>query len=299
MIVDDLRAVSEGFRELSAGAHIIRVPFEICPLTDKPDGKWGLFWTGWTEAQRALVPSKDKKIDTSWWRPPFEKMVIVSDKSELGCLVVNHFLVEDSAIDKHYEWATSLLLIGQLQKGGPAVPLLSTFIVSHEGTLADIPSQSAWLTANTLRLLRDDVPNGFLVEIEKTLTNMWAEEPKHHELDLIHILCAFAITCGLLCCKNVKTERIVHPEKLQKARQQNGKLPLVSWHVLQVSSHIRQRDGKATGTGQPLALHWVRGHFKHYTKEKPLLGRAVGTYWWTPHLAGQADRVVLKDYEVK
>jgi hypothetical protein len=59
---------------------------------------------------------------------------------------------------------------------------------------------------------------------------------------------------------------------------------------------LTKRDGHSgTGEGEPLALHWVRGHFKDF-REKGVFGKAKGVYWWSPHLAGKADRVVLKDY---
>lgn len=54
-----------------------------------------------------------------------------------------------------------------------------------------------------------------------------------------------------------------------------------------------------TGSGST-AIHWVRGHFKQYTAERPLFGRFTGLYWWQPHLAGKAkDRVVVKDYRIE
>jgi hypothetical protein len=44
----------------------------------------------------------------------------------------------------------------------------------------------------------------------------------------------------------------------------------------------------------------VRGHFKTYTAERPLLGRFTGTYWWQPHLAGKnTSALVEKDYAIE
>lgn len=80
---------------------------------------------------------------------------------------------------------------------------------------------------------------------------------------------------------------------MRRAAERSG-LPLVSWHELVV--HGGSNALRSTiGIGEPLALHWVRGHFKDY-RETGLFGRAKGVYWWSPHLAGKADRVVLKDY---
>ena len=48
------------------------------------------------------------------------------------------------------------------------------------------------------------------------------------------------------------------------------------------------------------ALHLCRGHFKTFTADAPLLGRATGTYFWAPHIRGtQNEGVVIKDYRVQ
>jgi len=46
-------------------------------------------------------------------------------------------------------------------------------------------------------------------------------------------------------------------------------------------------------------IHLCRGHFKEYTKEKPLFGKYTGTYWWQPTMRGNKKKgVIHKDYEV-
>jgi len=42
-----------------------------------------------------------------------------------------------------------------------------------------------------------------------------------------------------------------------------------------------------------------RGHFKTYTKDKPLFGKLVGKYWFKPHARGNKKKgVVVKDYSL-
>lgn len=118
------------------------------------------------------------------------------------------------------------------------------------------------------------------------------------DLDLQNLVHVFAVTMALLNTKNIQTEVQRPPRQLQRARERRGELPLVSWHVLKV-----QREGDRTrrgqrGTGEPLALHWFRGHFKRYDTH-PLFGSLKGVFWWSPHLAGRADRVALKDYKLE
>ena len=80
----------------------------------------------------------------------------------------------------------------------------------------------------------------------------------------------------------------------------SGAGPLVKYHVLRVKAGVKQiTEDSSNNTGEHVAIHLVRGHFKTYTKDKPLLGRAVGTFWWQPHVAGKAPRIVYKDYEVE
>ena len=40
------------------------------------------------------------------------------------------------------------------------------------------------------------------------------------------------------------------------------------------------------GPDVPIPYHQVRGHFKHFTEERPLFGRLVGVWWWDPYYRG-------------
>lgn len=59
----------------------------------------------------------------------------------------------------------------------------------------------------------------------------------------------------------------------------------------------RRALGAPTGAMQP--LHWVMGHPKTFTAERPLFGKHVGTYWWQPSLHGRdKSRFIAKSYEI-
>lgn len=109
-----------------------------------------------------------------------------------------------------------------------------------------------------------------------------------------------AVAFSLITARNISTEA-VHPDAaLSRARERRGKLPLFTYHVLRLTPFAALRDG-AHGhpTGERLAIHWVRGHFKTFTEARPLFGRYSGRFWWQPHPAGtDRTRVVVKDYEV-
>jgi len=103
----------------------------------------------------------------------------------------------------------------------------------------------------------------------------------------------------ILNCKNITTIRINPNKRLNRKRKGNNKLPLFSYYELVVKGKGKFTGKSIEGDGHN-RVHLCRGHFKTYTPEKPLLGKAVGMYWWQPHIRGQnRNGVVMKDYEIK
>jgi len=105
----------------------------------------------------------------------------------------------------------------------------------------------------------------------------------------------------LMSCKNISTELIKAPEKLNKKRLRNGKLPIFDYYVLNIDPLSKSKHAYHNPS-IPLShnrVHLCRGHFKTYTKEHPLLGRGIGTYWWQPHARGQnKEGMIVKDYKI-
>ena len=101
--------------------------------------------------------------------------------------------------------------------------------------------------------------------------------------------------------KNIVEKSFNQPEKLNKAREKRGKLPLVSFKTLEIqpirktienTKHEKNVSGK-------VALHFCRGHFKDY-REHGLFGKNKGVYWWDAQARGHEDAgAVIKDYKVK
>jgi hypothetical protein len=59
-------------------------------------------------------------------------------------------------------------------------------------------------------------------------------------------------------------------------------------------------EGRVETEGLKRALHICRGHFSHYSEEKPLFGRIAGTFWVPAHVRGSAkEGVIVSDYNVK
>lgn len=106
----------------------------------------------------------------------------------------------------------------------------------------------------------------------------------------------------LLNTKNVESVKVEPPAKLVKKRKKKGKPPLLSYHLLTVTVP-RSKRYDTTGsqdTGIKKRVHLCRGHFRYYSKEKPLFGKYSGMVWVQPHVRGSKDQgMVVKDYVVK
>ncbi len=118
---------------------------------------------------------------------------------------------------------------------------------------------------------------------------------------------------GLMHCRNVETVETIPSFKEQKvSRKRNGR-EIRSYHTLIIDSRPHKRYAH-NGSSSPSAsthsssaastihqgLHIVRGHFKTYTDEAPLLGKHTGTWWWDQQLRGDEEYgMVAKDYDVR
>jgi hypothetical protein len=327
MIVDDLR------RHLPdmSGAQVFRVPYEVCPArfevnTDPVDGASDvvdethqermsrllldtvtatrklvpqagdrryhemLSWKEWTGDRRAIVPTSQGAISTEGWRPPFERMWIASERHEQGAIAIE--MIPSSNNGEGVDWNAAVSAYA-IRPDGKLSLLTMGGMCSYRGTLRTTGRESQHLMGPESRAF-DDLSQRLKADGDDFDA---AKEWWHR--DLANCILVVATTCSLLSCRNVATEVVRPAEKLQRARARRGELPLVSFHVLKVTrpGQSKSKTGGDVG-GQPLALHWVRGHFKRYGEENKLFGKLTGLYWWSPHLAGKADRVALKEYEL-
>ena len=109
----------------------------------------------------------------------------------------------------------------------------------------------------------------------------------------------------ILSCKNVSLEKVDAPAALNKKRTKKGRVPIFSYNTLAVNIGKTPRKGADAGSGGQSALgsmplHLCRGHWKEYTPDAPLFGRAVGRYWFEPHMRGNKEHGIRKkDYMLK
>jgi hypothetical protein len=110
---------------------------------------------------------------------------------------------------------------------------------------------------------------------------------------------------GLMNCKNITTRqqdgtiRLPSTYRQRKKTKSSTTLHPIRYHVIDLPQPA-STPGQGLGDGQrETARHGVRGHFKNYTTERPLMGRHTGTYWWGWHVRGNANiGEVVSDYRL-
>jgi hypothetical protein len=111
-------------------------------------------------------------------------------------------------------------------------------------------------------------------------------------------------SCAFLHCRNVALDAHRPDDKLQRARIRRKKIPFVAYKTLRVVAPGESRTHDGAGESLPyqgvMPIHLVRGHFAHYSEERPLFGRYSGTFWIPAHVRGNREvGTVLKDYRVE
>lgn len=104
---------------------------------------------------------------------------------------------------------------------------------------------------------------------------------------------------NLINCRNVKTReggQVFRRSGRDKRRREAG----TRFHTIQLPGVVSRSAGRRTRQEEAvMAEHRVRGHFKTYTQESPLLGKYVGTWWWGWQVRGSKARGEIEaDYQV-
>jgi len=102
----------------------------------------------------------------------------------------------------------------------------------------------------------------------------------------------------LLCCKNIIIKNNYPENKGFKSKTSKKKFKYKTLKVRLPSQ--RSSTNKKQKQFNIVPLHLCRGHFKTFTKRKPLFGKYVGRYFWQPQLRGNKDLgVIQKEYKIK
>lgn len=111
------------------------------------------------------------------------------------------------------------------------------------------------------------------------------------------------IALGLINCKNVTTQESGSIAIRRTPKQKRQKQPpfKVRYNTIVLPGGGSTAEGElGDRRHRTNSLHSVRGHFKTFTAEKPLLGQHIGTYWWGWQVRGNAEKgMVVSDYSLE
>jgi len=151
--------------------------------------------------------------------------------------------------------------------------------------------------------------NYTFISISHLMNQMANEGDKGRDSVFAHLdqdrneLAIINMTLKLLCCKNIISEDI-QPIKLVKKKKRIVSMPdkrKATFKVLKLLLPKTRKKRKVNkSTNEHVRVHFCRGHFKTYTKDAPLFGKIIGTFWWQPNVRGTtSEGISLKTYELK
>ena len=140
---------------------------------------------------------------------------------------------------------------------------------------------------------RGDWSRGCQVLVSHALADIYGDD--------VHNVPAVALyALSLMNCRNVSVVQDAPTEKRRRAFRKRHGVPMTTFSRIVLPNQSNAGSGGAGGGGEETRHHMVRGHFKTYTAEKPLMGQHVGTYWWSWQVRGDKSKGnVEQTYEVK
>lgn len=166
-----------------------------------------------------------------------------------------------------HNWAAAFQNAGDFDEGEYPLPFDDTiFEMRADGR------HVAAICCQDIRLVAMQLGDGWFV-------SLWDSEwgAKHWLSSIVRAACI------ALDAEVAVSEAVRAPERLNRARIKQGKLPMLDYHVIRLNRHSRVAplpdDDRETGDRR-LRLHFVRGHWRHYETHKT---------WIKWHLRGDPD----------
>lgn len=300
MIVDDLAKRFPKLKQVIDGSFVVRVPWRLLP-----EGGVGSDFSPETLPLRFLQKGAGGQL-INWddIRLPYDNIVIVSQYSDPSIIIVKTHKADDPgrlSID-----VTVLVMFGGglgikrfkymvFANGDIGIPFNESLSPEKHRKSVQIVRRMEMQTFDELGFDNTEVRD-YYVNYEASKTT---EEGRRGIEKDSGIYCVMvSAVAALFSCKNMEVVAIHADKAIQAKRAKRGLLPLYTFHTLTVRISHKSKHAMG-GIGEPVAIHWVRGHFKRYTESDKLFGKHIGLYWWQPHLAGMAHRVVDKDYAIQ
>ena len=272
MIIDKLAAESEWIRNFCNRSRVVQAPFAVFPPQESN-----------LAVKTSLVPRDGRMISGRFAKPPFDSIVVFGNGDEgreQGALFVGASDIVHAPVSVR-DWApvgtTHVLLVTAAGLSTSFECLASYRFLALCGEY--FASPPAMPLAKELSSQAFVEVNGFEPEHAGAVIQLPEDDWRNF---VQHQVGTLAALFALMSCKNVIRSSVVPDRRQQRSRARSGKLPLFNFSTLKVKPMGgNHRDGNQTGE-----IHWVKGHFKEYTKERPLFGKIAGLFWWETHLAG-------------
>lgn len=272
MIIDKLAARSDWVRAFCDNSRVVQAPFAMFPPHESQ-----------LAVKTSLVPRDGDMISGQFAKPRWDNMVLFGNGEEgreQGALFIRSSTL-DAVPESVHRWApegsTHVLLTTVAGLTERFDCLVTYRFISFCGEYFSAPPAVALAREMSNQAFQE--VNQFEPEHAGAIIDLPEQDWKNF---IQHQVGAMAAMFALMNCKNVVRETVSPDRKLQRARQKSGKIPLYHFSTLKTKP-IGRNGGDGTR-----AIHWVRGHFKEYTPEKPLFGKIAGLFWWEPHLVGAA-----------
>lgn len=95
------------------------------------------------------------------------------------------------------------------------------------------------------------------------------------------------LAMGWMNCRNIALKDDGPPLAVQRKRAKRGHVSGLDYKRIVVTDEAASPNKINRDAGANVArLHMVRGHFAHYTTERPLFGKVTGTFWRAWHVRG-------------
>lgn len=272
MVIDKLAAKSDWVRRFCDESRVIQAPFAIFPPHESR-----------LAVKTSLVPRDGDTISGQFAKPLTDSMVIFGNGDEgreQGALFIRSStldLVPESVTRWAPDGATHVLLVTVVGLTERFDCLVTYRFITFCGEHFSAPPAIALAREMSKQAFRE--VNEFQPEQAGATIDLDEEDWKTF---VQHQVGAMAALFALTNCKNIVRETMSPAAKLQRSRKKAGKIPLYHFSTLKMKP-IGRREGDAAR-----AIHWVRGHFKEYTPDRPLFGKIAGLFWWEPHLTGAA-----------
>ena len=178
-----------------------------------------------------------------------------------------------------------------------------------------IPLNGTWVTF--LNESGGSIYSKMLADTKKSATNIKEGKIDFHNIsaetiknvvspyDLILSTYINCVACFAVCTMHTKNVEIRERKGITSIKRKGNEKREYSefkYHTINVETFRRKYTGENVTSekgNREVALHFVRGHFKTYTPEKPLFGKYVGTVWVPDTMRGNKEAgIVNKDYKV-